>query len=239
MKNRSDAFLLGFLVFFAVALMPKTFAATDPHSELRNLVNQYLEDLHDNGLNQQSRIEVSVGYIDPRLRLPTCDQELELSLNGSQRAVGKIQVQVQCNGVAPWRKFVPAEVKVYQAILVASSNLPRGTLIDTHHFSVMETDVATLRRTPILNPESALDMELKYSLTAGTAISQEILQRPKVIKRGDLVQLIAETEALLIRQQGEALQDGEVGKTINVRNNSSNLTVQATVVSAGRVKIQL
>ena len=112
-------------------------------------------------------------------------------------------------------------------------------LLDLGHFSILETDIASLRRTPITDPESAIGMELKYSLTAGAAISQEILQKPKVVKRGDLVHLVAETESLVTGKQGEALQDGEVGKLINVRNNSSRLVVQAMVVSTGKVKVQL
>lgn len=115
------------------------------------------------------------------------------------------------SGAMQWRgslaKIVPAELKVFQVILLASTNIPRSTLLDSDHFSIAETDISTLRRTPVLEAESAVGMELKYSLTAGTSISQEILQKPKVVKRGDLVQLVAETESILIRQQGEALQD--------------------------------
>lgn len=102
---------------------------------------------------------------------------------------------------------MPAELKVFQVILLASTNIPRSTLLDSDHFGIAETDISTLRRTPVLEAESAVGMELKYSLTAGTSISQEILQKPKVVKRGDLVQLVAETASILIRQQGEALQD--------------------------------
>lgn len=238
MRKGINTLLLAAL-YFSASLSSSNLLANSPHEELRTEVEQYLERINSNAIEQGSRIEVSVGYIDPRLRLPGCEQDLELSLNGAQRPVGKLQVQVECNSSAPWRKFVPADVMVFQPIVVASHNLARGTILDSSHFAVAETDIGTLRRTPILNPELAIGKELKYSLTAGAAISQEILQSPKVVKRGDLVQLIAETESVLIRQQGEALQDGEVGRTINVRNSSSNLTVQATVVSAGRVKVQL
>ena len=242
MKQGLQVFKLGTTLFVGVLIFLTTstaVAAADPHGELRTLVEDYLEDLHDDGINAHNRIEVSVGYIDPRLRLPGCDQPLQLSLNGSQQPIGKLQVQVLCAGTAPWKKFVPAEVKAFQPILVANGNIPRGTLLDLSHFSILDTDIASLRRTPISDPETAIGMELKYSLTAGAAISQEILQKPKVVKRGDLVQLVAETDSLLIRQQGEALQDGEVGKLINVRNNSSRLVVQAMVVSTGKVKVQL
>jgi flagella basal body P-ring formation protein FlgA len=100
-------------------------------------------------------------------------------------------------------------------------------------------DISQLRRTPLFAGEDAIGKELKYSLTAGSPLSLESLQLPKVVQRGDMVQLVAETESLQVRQQAEALEDGEVGKVIDVRNSSSRLVVQAIVVAAGKVKIQL
>ena len=104
---------------------------------------------------------------------------------------------------------------------------------------LVERDVASLRRPAITDISGILGMELKYSLTVDRPIHEEALQMPKVVKRGDLVQLIAQTETLQVKQQAEALEDGEIGKSINVRNTSSELVVQATVVGAGRVKIEL
>lgn len=124
-------------------------------------------------------------------------------------------------------------------MLVASRNLNRGTLLDDSHCSLQEMDISQLRRTPLFTGEDAIGKELKYSLTAGSPLSLESLQLPKVVQRGDMLQLVAETESLQVRQQAEALEDGEVGKVIDVRNSSSRLVVQAVVVAAGKVKIQL
>lgn len=207
--------------------------------QLGNLVHDYLNDLSLNSLTPDQRQTIDVAYIDPRLRLPDCSQQLDFSLNGNQRIRGKVQVRVQCNGSVPWSKFVGADIKVFQAVLVAASNLPRGTKLEQEHLILVETDIASLRRPPLTNISDVLGTELKYSLTADRPLHQDMVQLPKVVRRGDLVQLIAQTEALQVRQQAEALEDGEVGKMIEVRNTSSELVVQATVVGAGRVKIEL
>jgi flagella basal body P-ring formation protein FlgA len=103
----------------------------------------------------------------------------------------------------------------------------------------METNIATLRRTPVADQDLVIGMELKYPLTTGSAFSLDSLTRPLLVQRGDLVQLVAESKNLRIRQQGEALQDGALGKVINVRNNSSEMIVQAEVIGSGKVKVQL
>ena len=219
-------------------LMPQLAAtAANNHAQLQLTVESYLLDMHAFDGSPDQRIEVTVGYIDPRLNVPDCSEALKLSLNGNRQ--GKVNVRVQCLGSAPWAKFVPAEVNLYSEVLVASENSPRGTILESHHFQIREIDISRLRRSPLLEADHAIGMELKRSLTSGSPLTVEAMQRPKVIRRGDAVQLVVETRTLRVRQQGEALQDGEVGKLINVRNNSSKMIVQAVVVAAGKVKVQL
>lgn len=209
-------------------------------ASLQTLVMEFLQaevDLQQ--LRSDQRTEIALGYIDPRLRLPACHGHPDLSLNGTGKALGKVQVRVQCLGDRAWTKYIPAEIKIYEYVLVANHNLNRGTLLDDSHFSLQEMDISQLRRTPLFQAGDAIGKELKYSLTTGSPLSLESLQLPKVVQRGDMVQLLAETESLQVRQQAEALEDGEVGKVIDVRNTSSRLVVQAMVVAAGKVKIQL
>lgn len=209
-------------------------------ASLESLVMEFLQaEVSHQQFRPDQRTEIEVGYIDPRLRLPACPGHPELSLNGTGKALGKVQVRVQCSGDRAWTKYIPAEIKIYESVLVANHNLNRGTLLDDSHFSLQEMDIGQLRRTPLFLAEDAIGKELKYSLTAGSPLSLESLQLPKVVQRGDMVQLVAETESLQVRQQAEALEDGEIGKVIDVRNTSSRLVVQAVVVAAGKVKIQL
>ena len=77
--------------------------------------------------------------------------------------------------------------------------------------------------------------ELKYSLTADRPLHQDRVQLPQVFVRRDLVQRIAQTDALQLRQPGKALADGEIGKIIAVRYTRSELVVLATLVAARRV----
>lgn len=208
-------------------------------TQITGEVEQFLKDFHAGRLQPEHRIEVSVGYIDPRLSLPACPSSLQLALNGNQQGIGKLQVKASCGGNRPWTKYVAAEVNLFGEVLVATENIRRGTAIEERHMRLMETNIATLRRTPVRDKGLVIGMELKYPLTAGAAFSLEGLSKPLLIQRGDLVQLVAESKNLRIRQQGEALQDGALGKVIDVRNNSSEMIIQAEVVGSGKVKVQL
>ncbi len=227
----------------ACYLMPamgdEELASIDPTS-LRSEVRSFLEaETSSMGHSSGRRVEIEVGNIDPRLRLTACPQDLLLSLNGNGRALGRVQVKVQCAGDYAWTKYVPVEIKIFESVLVASHTLSRGVLLEESHLRLQELDISQLRRTPLFESQQAIGKELKHSLTVGSPVALESLRLPKVVQRGDMVQLVAETENLQVRQQAEALEDGEVGKLIDVRNTSSKLVVQAVVVAAGKVKIQL
>ncbi len=229
------------LLFAAlVGVIPTSLQAqSDAIQQISSAVETFLTDLHESQIGQDQRLEIKVGYLDPRLNLPLCPQDLDIQLNGGQREIGRLQVKVSCQGSNSWSKYIPAEVNVYGQVAVASASINRGVVIETHHIELDEVNLASLRRDPVFDEQMLIGMEMKYPLTSGGAFSMEAVRQPMVIERGDIVQLVAETQNLSIRQQGEALQNGAIGSVINVRNSSSDIVVQAEVIAQGKVKVQL
>jgi flagella basal body P-ring formation protein FlgA len=234
------------LLFAVVASIALNVAFTSPLRAQASAIEQisrgvelFLTELHGPDISNDQRLEIKVGYLDPRLNLPLCPHEPEIQLNGNQRDIGKLQVKVSCHGTKPWSKYIAAQVNVYGQVAVATNSLNRGAVLEAHDIDIDEVNLATLRRRPVFDSQALIGMELKYPLTSGGAFSMDAVRQPMVIERGDIVQLVAETQNISIRQQGEALQNGAIGSVINVRNSSSDIVVQAEVVAQGKVKIQL
>ena len=98
-------------------------------------------------------------------------------------------------------------------------------------------DLSQVRQTYIQQMDLAVGMELKRALPAGVAVTQETLSPPTLINRGDMIVMSAKAGAVEIRQQGIALQDGELGSQISVRNASSEVVVRAVVTGTGQVEV--
>jgi hypothetical protein len=64
----------------------------------------------------QGRHEIRVNRLDPRLRLPLCDQPLTTTLESPAQPLGRVTTRVRCDGSAPWTVFVPAEVRLYERL---------------------------------------------------------------------------------------------------------------------------
>jgi flagella basal body P-ring formation protein FlgA len=187
--------------------------------------------------NSYERIEIELQPPDPRVLLPVCESALETSVGRHNGQGGRLNVRVDCPDAAPWARNMAVNVKVFREVLVSSRNLQRGALISTADISMQEVDISQARGQLIEDPQSAVGMEVRRNISTGTTLSSDLLNAPLMVRRGDTIMLIAERAGISIRQQGTAMQDGESGRQITVRNTRSNRVVQAVVTNHGEAKV--
>lgn len=92
------------------------------------------------------RYEIQVNTLDPRLRMPTCSQQLDASLESPAQPLGRVTVRVRCAGSAPWTVFVPAQVRLFRDVVVMARPLKRESVIGEGDVSLRERDVGTLNQ---------------------------------------------------------------------------------------------
>jgi flagella basal body P-ring formation protein FlgA len=229
------------LMLFAASLSQ----AQTAHQQLHDAVSHYIESFFNAAeLSSQGdaegggrRVEIEVSNIDPRLPIAPCEQALVAQINQNQQPVGRLNVRVDCHGSAPWSKYVPAQVRVYEQVLITTRPLTRGDIISASDIMLREADTSTLRNAYMQTPELALGMEVRRTLQANVPVVREALAAPILVRRGDAVIITAQTGTIEIRQQGTALQNGEMGTRITVRNNNSNIVVQAIVTGHGQAQV--
>lgn len=207
------------------------------HEQVRQAVHGFLESFR--GESENSRMEIEVNALDPRLRIEACGKPLQTSLNRQQRPPsGRVTVRVECrDGVHDWSRYISANVRVFRSVVIASHALERGSRISDADVTLEETDISLIRGNVLQDPEQAVGQQLKRSVRAGATLNPATLSAPLLIERGDTVVLSAEKGPVVIRNKGEALQDGELGKRIDVRNPRSERVIQAVVSGPGRAKV--
>ena len=210
------------------------------HQQIREAVQIFIEDLHETKSADQ-RIEIVVSNIDPRLAIPACDLPLQTQLGQqagqSQKAIGRLNVRVDCQGSVPWSKYVPVLVRMFAPVLMSTRPLARGDLVGAADVEMVEADLSTLRQSYLHESTLAVGMEVKRAMPANSVVSREALAQPLLIKRGDTVVMSAQSGPVTIRQQGIAMQNGELGAQIPVRNTNSDIVVRAVVSGPGQVGV--
>lgn len=232
-----------FMMLSAFAWHPaKSFAAPaatqwQSHAAIRTTAQSFL-DAFVSG-HHQGRSQVKLGQLDRRLRLKKCALPLEASMSDGGRVMGNTTVSVGCPGESGWNIYVSARIDVFGPVLVASQPLQRGTTISASDLELAERNLANLPYGYYNKPRSIVGQLTKRTITTASVVTPAMVQAPKLVKRGQLVSVIAETGVLSIRTRGKALGDGKAGDLVRVRSEGSRRIVDGIVVSAGVVKVTL
>lgn len=185
------------------------------------------------------RYEIQINRLDPRLRMPACEQPLYTRLESPAHPVGRVTVRVGCDAGAVWSLLVPAQVRLFRPVVVAQRPLPRGTILSAQDIDWRERDIGTLNQGYLTEPEQALGHKLTRQVGIDQVLSPNQLERAPVVRKGDHVVISAGGTALSVRMPGEALSDGALGEQVRVRNLSSNRVIRARITGPGQVMVDM
>lgn len=229
----------------AMAVFYSAQATANPLiDQLIGATTVFLEEEIQQHLGQSSRdarYSISVNRLDPRLRLTLCpNEDLRASLESPATPVGRVTVRVACeNEQVRWRLFVPAEVSLYQEVVVVTRPLGRHSAITEDNIALLERDIGQLRGSYLTDPAQAIGMRTRRSLREDSVLNPNQLELDEIVKRGDRVVISAANQQISVRMPGEALEGGVVGSQIRVRNSRSGRTVTARITAPGQVEVGL
>ncbi len=187
----------------------------------------------------QGRHEIQINSLDPRLRLPLCDEDLTVSLESPAQPIGRVTVKVRCEGSSPWTVFVPAQVRIFRQVVIATRPLKRESVLGEADVSLVERDVGLLNQGYLTSLEQALGKKLTRTLQSDQVLAPLHLQQSEVVRKNDQVVISARNSTINVRMPGEALSDGALGEQIKVRNLSSKRVIRARVMGPGQVEVAM
>lgn len=207
-----------------------------PLSSIQEAAKQFLE---EEAAMMQGEPEVSIGRIDPRLRLAQCDQPLAGFWPNGARKMGNVTVGVRCQGSVNWSVYVRARVALYDTVVVSSRPLSRGSRLGVDDVELMREDITRLGSGYFTTLEQVVGMEARHGVRAGMVLNRNLLKAPIVIRRGDKVSITASTGSVRVQMEGKALEAGAVGELIEVENLSSKQRLEAEVIGPGVVQVRM
>jgi flagellar basal body P-ring formation protein FlgA len=182
---------------------------------------------------------VRAGELDARLRLAACSQALDTFASSGAVRGGRITVGVRCRGLVPWTLYVPVAVDARAPVVIIDGPLPRGTLLMEQHLRIEQRPVSALPAQYLGDNAAVLGRELARAVNGPTVATPALLQARDLVARGQSVSILAAGAHMQVRMEGVALQKGQLGERIDVRNTSSGRTLQAIIVDAATVQVQL
>lgn len=233
MKISRQIFIL-ILLFISSKCLSKS-DTLDLNTQLSNFLSSQQAEIAEKGY----RSDYDIGNIDPRFNEKECTIPLEFSLNRSPLTQSNLTVLAECSDKTPWKIYITTKFYVYGNVVYASNTLPRSHRIQKEDLIVKEEAINNHHYTSFSDINDVVGMLAKRSIRHNSVIQANLLQAPKLVKRGDDVVIMASTQGIMIKMRGTAMQDGELGQQISVKNTQSERIVKARVTDSGLVKVTL
>ncbi len=135
------------------------------------------------------------------------------------------------------RVRVVGYLEVYLPVAVLVRPVSRGTLLSQEMVRLEPRPLTRLPHDVITDLSSLKGKRLRYSLPAGRVLRRSQIEDPPLVRRRQIVKIVARSPFLVVTAQGEARQDGRRGEIIRVRNLSSKKEIYARVVGPNTVEV--
>lgn len=185
--------------------------------------------------NQNSELTVKAMPLDPRIKIPDCPVPYEITTKNSILGMTNVTVKASCP-TKDWFLYFVIRVKEMQPVVVATSSFSPGTILTKDNTQLEMRDKKLLRVSTFEDKESVLGARIKRRIRPGQPIQPNQLC---FVCKGDSITITASSSALTLKTSGIAQQDGNIGDTIRVRNNSSKKVITALVTDLKKVSVNI
>jgi flagella basal body P-ring formation protein FlgA len=181
-------------------------------------------------------------------------REIKIS-HGVTVSKGKLSLQVQSPKHTDWLGSVPmtvfvlvdgqivkkvtvqATIEVWSDVVLAARPLGKYQIIEPENTRIDKMNLARVPSNAILNQNEVLGSRTNRNIAANSILRSDQIELPPIVKRGDLVQVIAESNRMKISIQALAKQNGAKGELIRVQNLKSKKTIYAQVVDGQTLQV--
>ncbi len=122
-------------------------------------------------------------------------------------------------------------------VVVTSRPLGRHKIITKEDIYVKRTDISKLQVNIINDPEKVIGRRTKRSIDPATVLRTDLVELPPIVKRGDVVTIIAEAGGMRITALGKIKKKGHKGERLKVINLNSKKEIYARVVDSSTVRV--
>jgi flagella basal body P-ring formation protein FlgA len=157
----------------------------------------------------------------------------------SRQLMGKcsIAVDFSVNGHFEKKVWTTATVEVWGPVVVTRKPLGRYKPIVEDDIVLQSMDLAKLSSNVVTDPEAVLGKRTKRAIGAQTPLRADSVELPPLVKRGDLVVIIAQSKGLKITTRGVVKKKGRLGDRIPVVNMDSKKVLYARVIDSNTVQV--
>ena len=198
-----------------------------------------LDFIYKNTFRKQNKVKVDNIRIGSKVILPAGNitYEVKPPLNMDFAGTVVLPVHFMVNGKFQKKIVVTAKVAVFTQVVAAKKALGRNQEITRDDIYLKQVDLGKLSSAVIFNCDEVVGKRAKRIIRAGMALRKDLVEYPDLVKNGDIVVIIAESDEMRISTLGEVKERGFLGERIKVVNLDSKKGIYARILDSKTVKV--
>ncbi|MFA6011046.1 MAG: flagellar basal body P-ring formation chaperone FlgA [Desulfobacteraceae bacterium] len=133
--------------------------------------------------------------------------------------------------------YISGWVDLFDEVVCAERDIPRGNRIKREDISVSAKNLSKSPPGLMTSAEEVEGTVAKSRIGKGTMIRDSMIAEAPVIRKGDVVKIVAKSGELTVVAQGISKEEGRMGQQVMVQNIRSNKNIPALVVGPGAVEV--
>jgi flagella basal body P-ring formation protein FlgA len=184
-------------------------------------------------------VTISDITFDDTIHLPTGTLTYRIVPKRNEDFLGRTMLALHLfvDGEPVRRLWVNATVSVTSDVVTVIRPLGKNQPIKPADLSVERRDLAALPSDTISRIEDAMGNRTTRMIYPNTVLQRSMISSPPLVKRGDMVKIVANAGAMTITATGMVKQQGCIGETVRVVNTDSKRIITARVTGPGAVEV--
>ena len=184
-------------------------------------------------------LKLSLARVWPALRLPEADWILTVTEwpAGGLASTLLVRVKVVSGSETIIEGQLPLRAQLWRDVWLAANQLDRGQSLDRSSLTVQKADVLR-ERIPLVSASiDPATLELSQAVAAGKALTRRDVAVRPLVRKGQVVDVFAQTGQLGVRMKALALENGAAGDLIKLRNIESHKEFNGQVTHESKVQV--
>lgn len=146
-------------------------------------------------------------------------------------------ISFQVDGEVVKRLFLRTTLSILEMVPVLNQSLKPQDDLSAASVRWEKRPLDSTLHAPVRSEDYLEGKRVRYSLPAGTVLTEDLLVSSPLVRRGDMVTLVYQDEKIRITTQGRSLGAASRGEKIRVINADSKKELMAEVVDAKTVRV--
>jgi flagella basal body P-ring formation protein FlgA len=153
--------------------------------------------------------------------------------------IGTLPLSVVFEVDGRYRKTIRAvaKIQVIGKVVVTRRPIGRYKPIEAVDIEMCELDLNEVPANALIDIDDVIGQRARRNIPANVVLRPDLVEFPPLVKRGDLVRIVAQSAGLEISDLGEVRNTGRRGDRVSVLNLASRKRISARVIDKDTVRV--